>query len=137
MKKQKDIIGYEGLYRITKRGFVIRYPRKKRLNGGGEIMLPEMQVAINMNGAYYPSVTLNKNGKQKTFYMHRLMAIHFIPNNNILQKLEVNHKNKNTQDYSIKNLEWCTRSENVKHAKNILERTAVGAVRQKKKKNVR
>ena len=126
-----EIVGYEGLYKIYKDGRVLRLQRKKKTNGGGEIILPEVFLNINKSGNYYPSVCLNKNQKQKTFLLHRLIAIHFIPNDSPFIKRNVNHKNKNIQDFSVNNLEWCTQSENVKHAKQ----SAVAVA--KKKKNVR
>jgi hypothetical protein len=64
----------------------------------------------------YPSVVLFNGTKKVTRAMHRLIAIQFIPNPQ--NKKEVNHINKNIFDYSIDNLEWVTRSENMKHAKN-------------------
>lgn len=112
----KDIIGFEGLYQITSTGKVIRLPRKKRLVNGSFADLPKKNLKIGTSSGY-PSVMLNKEGKQYNYAMHRLMAIHFIPNDNPLIKREVNHKNKNIADFSLKNLEWCTRSENLKHAK--------------------
>lgn len=113
----KDIIGYEGLYKIGSNGDIIRYPRLKIANGGRSIMLPEKKLDFCCDGNYYPRVVLIKDRKSKTFAMHRLMAVHFIPNDNPMRR-EVNHKNKNILDFSIENLEWCTRSENMKHAKN-------------------
>ena len=50
--------------------------------------------------------------------MHRLMAKHFLKNDDPINKKEVNHKNKNIYDFSLDNLEWCTRSYNVKYGKN-------------------
>jgi len=115
--ENKDIIGYEGLYKITIDGKVIRLSRKKRTPGGKYIDLPEIELRSQPNKYCYPGVFLNKDGVQKHFTLHRLMAIHFIPNNSPLIKREVNHKNGNIMDYSISNLEWCTRSENIKDAK--------------------
>lgn len=112
----KDIIGYEGYYQISSRGYVIRLPRLKKCNGGGTIKLPKMIIrptSVNQ----YPAVMLNKGGEQRSFQMHRLMAIHFIPNDQPLIRREVNHKNRDISDYSLKNLEWCTRSENCLHSK--------------------
>lgn len=43
--------------------------------------------------------------------MHRLVAIAFIPNPNHFP--EVNHKDKNTQNPNVRNLEWCTRKDNL------------------------
>ena len=60
-----EIKGYEGLYWINKRGEVkSRYRVKKP--------------SINKDGYYI--VNLSKEGKGKSFYIHRLLALHFIPN---------------------------------------------------------
>ena len=114
--KTKDIIGFEGIYKISSSGKVFKYPCKRMLNGGKVVDVQEKELKIS-GRVGYPTVALYKNGKQHTFMIHRLIAIHFIPNDNPLFKNEVNHKNKNIFDYSIENLEWCTRSENMKHAK--------------------
>ena len=45
---------------------------------------------------------------------HRLIALTFIPNPDNLP--EVNHKDCDTTHNWSDNLEWCTRSENVKHS---------------------
>ena len=52
----------------------------------------------------------------KSYYVHRLVAKMFIPNPE--NKTDVNHKNFNTGDNRLINLEWCTRSENMKHLIN-------------------
>lgn len=59
----------------------------------------------------------------KTHLVSRLVATAFIPNPE--NKEEVNHKNGNPLDNSAGNLEWVTRSENIRHAfKNGLLQTS-------------
>ena len=88
----KDIPGYEGLYQVSNLGNVYGVKRKH-------------QIAKNDNGNGYLYVRLSKNGKVKNHYIHRLVAIAFIPNPTNLP--EVNHKDENKQNNTVENLEWC------------------------------
>lgn len=54
------------------------------------------------------------NGIRRNFKIHRMIAIHFIPNPE--NKPQVNHKDGNKANNSISNLEWCTAGENQRHA---------------------
>lgn len=54
------------------------------------------------------------NGKRKGSFVHRLLAMAFIPNHQ--NKPCVNHKDGNKKNNSIDNLEWCTHKENSSHA---------------------
>lgn len=59
-------------------------------------------------------VELWKNGKHKTYLVHRLIASTFLENN-LETKLTVNHKDGNRKNNHIENLEWMTIRENIQH----------------------
>jgi len=58
----------------------------------------------------YPSVETNENGNRKLHRVHRLIAIHYIPNPE--NKPYVDHINRDKTDNRIENLRWVNRSEN-------------------------
>lgn len=68
----------------------------------------------------YFRIVLCKNNKPKSKFIHRIVAETFLPNPE--NKPEVNHKNGNKTDNRVENLEWVTRSENEKHAYQVLKR---------------
>lgn len=97
----KDISGYEGIYQISNLGNVCSNSglRKQRTAGKG-----------------YKSITLHKNGSRNYFFIHRLVAEHFISNPNHYE--QVNHIDGNKENNCVNNLEWCNNSQNMKHAYN-------------------
>jgi hypothetical protein len=106
-EKWRDVKGYEGIYQISNLGRVKSLSRlDKRGYKRKEIILKE---TINPRG--YKYVVLQDKKAKVT---HRLVARSFLPNEE--NKKEVNHKNGNKQDNRLKNLEWVTHSENLKHA---------------------
>jgi hypothetical protein len=64
----------------------------------------------------YFKINLWNNNKSKSVYLHRILAITFIPNP--LNLPEVNHIDGNKHNNQINNLEWCTRKENIQHSYN-------------------
>lgn len=67
-------------------------------------------------GTEYQIINLSKlDGKKRTFRVHRLVMMAFNPVEN-MDKLEVNHLDGNKKNNKLENLEWCTASENQKHA---------------------
>ncbi len=59
----------------------------------------------------YLQINLCRNGIYKTFILHRLVALAFIPNPNNYP--EINHKDEDKTNNCVDNLEWCTKSYNM------------------------
>ncbi len=91
----KDIPGYEGRYAADRNGNVWTYTRRHLLKH-----------TIDRQG--YAHVEL----RDKPFLVHRIVLMTFRG----ASPLEVNHKNGIKLDNRLDNLEYCTRSQNMKHA---------------------
>jgi hypothetical protein len=114
----KPVVGYEGLYEVSDCGNIrslgtykyshklckpiwvnrIRYTRK----------------CVDKKGYVYTGIGNKAQNNRKTVKLHRLVAEAFIPNP--LHKPEINHLNGIKDDNRVENIEWCTPSENQKHA---------------------
>lgn len=110
----KDIEGYEGIYQISNLGRVKSLIRVIKRSDGKIKTFKERILKPALNTFGYPYVNLSKQGKVKSFVVHRLVVKAFILN--IGNKSDVNHINGIKTDNRVVNLEWNTRSENVQHA---------------------
>ena len=101
-----DIEGFEDFvdYQISNLG------RVKSLKNWSEKILKPTD-----NGYGYLKVGLNCNGKNKSIQVHRLVGLAFIPNDDTINKKELNHINEIKTDNRAENLEWCDRSYNVNY----------------------
>jgi len=96
----KDVVGFEGLYKVSDKGEVYGVKRDK-------VLKPK----INKNG--YKELGLYIKGKAHFKYIHRLVAEAFLENKDNLR--EVNHIDSNKKNNSLENLEWCSSSQNSVH----------------------
>lgn len=113
----KDIPGYEGLYQASSIGRIRSMDRYKDNHTKKQFIKGKiLKIGDDTHG--YNQVVLSKNGKVKTFKVHRLVAMTFLENTQ--NKKDINHKNGNRKDNRIENLEWCSRSYNLWHMYNVL-----------------
>lgn len=100
----KDIPEYVGQYQASNLGKI------KSLKFNKEFIL---KYKYKENG--YAVLVLCKYGKRRNKYIHRLILEAFYGKSD----LDCNHKNGIKTDNRLENLEYCTRSENIKHAYRI------------------
>lgn len=94
----EPILGFER-YGISREGDIYDFERKR-------FVIPLL------NSGYY-KVNLTNVQKQYLMYVHRLLAIAFIPNPNNLPC--VDHRDRDKTNNSISNLRWCTHQENMRN----------------------
>lgn len=109
MSSWKDVVGYEGQYMVSDTGQVKSLDKiVPSKNGTRKVQGKIMALSSLPKG--YKRVQLKGRG----YSVHRLVAFAFIERIN--GKDFVNHKNGIPSDNRVENLEWCTVSENTKHA---------------------
>jgi hypothetical protein len=102
--KQIFIDDIETNYIITENGTVYNIETEYKLK----------KFIISINNYYGVNIGLGRRGYYKTCTVHRLLGMGYIPNPN--RKKVINHIDGNKLNNSLDNLEWCTYSENNKHA---------------------
>ncbi len=105
----KDITGYEGLYQVSNLGNV----RSLNYWGRGAVK----NLTPKRMGNYLGVPLCNGVQKPKYFYVHRLVAFHFV--GGYEDGLTVNHINEVRTDNRAENLEWCTQKVNNSHGTRL------------------
>ena len=102
IEEWRDIPGYEGLYQVSNTGKVksLHFNRNKIINQ-------------RIRGKGYYAVTLCKDKENRHYFVHRLVAMAFIPNPDNLP--QVNHKSEVKTDNTVGNLEWCDNRYNINY----------------------
>lgn len=107
----KDVVGFEGYYKVSNLGNVLSLRRKY---SGEHLMSP------SLDSLGYAVVCLRKNGYKGNKKVHRLVAEAFIPNTDNLP--QINHKDENKANNRVDNLEWCDCKYNVNYGTAIQRR---------------
>jgi len=105
----KPLPNFEKYYLISNLGNV------KGLNYKSKGVAKNLSLTRNRQG--YVRIKLQVDKKPFVIFVHRLVALTYIPN--VDNKKEVNHINGIKDDNRIENLEWVTPKENMKHAKDF------------------
>lgn len=100
MEEWRDIKGYEGLYQVSSHGRIYSL-----------ITFKVLKTRRSRNG--YSLIDLHKDRKTTTFYIHRIVAQHFLSNPYNLP--EVNHIDEDKTNNHVGNLEWITCKDNCNH----------------------
>ena len=96
------------------------FPEKYSVNSRGFVFNNETGRILKTfkNGKGYPICVISIHGKRKAFSVHKAVLKSFIPEPN--GRHFVNHKDGNKDNNTLDNLEWCTASENMKHAVKVI-----------------
>lgn len=104
----RPVVGFEGIYDVSDQGHVRRHYRSRALKGGVRFL------AVRYSRRRYGQIHLMRDGKTTDRYIHCLVAEAFIGPRP--EKHDVNHLDGNRRHNARTNLEYCTRSENIRHA---------------------
>lgn len=116
----KKIKGYENYY-VSDNGKVF-----SKINGE----LKEKTPFLSHNG--YKRVTLWNNGKQKKYFIHRLVAEYFVKNINNYDSVDHIDENKLNNNYN--NLRWTSKSYNLGRSNAKLNKTKVDYIKKNYKR---
>lgn len=117
VEKFKPVQGYAGIYEISNLGRVKSLSRVIERKDGNTRVTEDRIILPFTTKAGYSQIVLCKDGVRKKHYIHRLVALAFIPNDNPIEKIVVNHKDENPKNNNVVNLEWCTQRYNMRYGK--------------------
>lgn len=119
MSLWKSVVGYEGLYLVSNDGEVYSLPKVVQgawVQHRKGKLLKKGKRGRKGQPQYEFVILLDSEGRYHHESVHRLVAKAFIPNPDNLP--EINHKDENSLNNSVDNLEWCSRQYNIDYSKS-------------------
>lgn len=130
----RDIEGYEGLYQVSNLGRVRSLDRLVNNHSGLKRSIKGHVLKDTLcNNRGHRKIEIQKNKKRRSFLVHRLVALAFLPNPK--KKSEVNHIDANVENNNVSNLEWVTPEENREHYRRYHKQHVAFYYDKSKKKN--
>ena len=109
----RDVIGYEGRYKVSSLGRVKSIARVRRGKHGAPTPLPETIMKLSHDKSGYLKVVLRDGSTSSNHSVHQLVARAFIPNPN--NYAQINHIDEDKENNCVSNLEWCDAKYNTNH----------------------
>ena len=110
----KPVKGYEDYYEISNLGEIRSVERYVELATHKYFKKQKTLTQFNDGRGYKHVKLYDGKANPKSFTVHKLVALTFIENPN--NYIEINHIDHNKQNNSVENLEWTSRSENIRHS---------------------
>lgn len=117
IEEWRDIEGYGGLYLVSSFGRVKSLGRWVNAKSDSVKFIKERILQPGKTTWGYLQVGLWKDGKQKIYKVHKLVANAFIPNPDNLET--INHINEDKTDNRVENLEWMTNKDNKRYSSAV------------------
>lgn len=115
METWKPVYGYDGSYIVSNKGEIKSVARNVNRSKNGILPVKEKTLAQRTDRYGYRCVSLQKDKKRITRFVHRIVLESF----DYHDGLQVNHKDGNKFNNNLSNLEWVTPKENIEHAQKM------------------
>jgi len=76
----------------------------------------------------YANVSLRTDGKTRRYFVHRLVADAFLPKPDHVGPLYIDHLNRLRNDNRVSNLQWISKSENVRKRRAYVSLDTIRAI---------
>ncbi len=118
-EKWRPVKGFTGVYIISSCGRLIRLARKQFQAarwGRRKHTYLEMLMSPGIDSLGYHRFILSIKSRERQALAHRLVAEAFLKPN---KKPYINHKDSDPKNNHLSNIERCTQTENMRHAKKV------------------